>query len=574
MWKKTFNSIGGNAVLARLGEAICDLRARPETKIGLTVFIVAMFFAVCTGHGWEDYWITFRASKNLATGNGLVFTPGERLHTFTSPLGVLLPAALVWLTGNHSDSLVFWLFRICSAGAFAAGVVLIYRMLKHLQIRPLACWFTLGVIALDAKLVDFTINGMETGLLVFFTALAVHGLLIAGPRQVLRAGAGWAGMMWSRPDSCIYIAVLGLGLWLFLCGKNQGQSHWAGLKKLLRFAAVCAVLYLPWFAWSWWYYGTPVPHTITAKGAVMPPMHAGDLAAALICFPGKLCAGYDVSLPFAFMPVYATIGGWSEGYVSWAQALGLSVAFLWLVPVIRPETRMFSLVFFAGNFYLSEVLKYFPPWYLPMVGLFGYLSLGLFVDQMLGLVARFPQLGWNRGWFAHLPFILRAGIVSLLAGQMFVLVGSARQLQVQQALIEDGMRVPVGRWLRAHAATPHDSVMLEPLGYIGYYSNLKMLDYPGLASKEVVEARKRLGAARQNQAYLELKPDWLVLRPNEVKNGTYVEVEGLAKYYELVQVFDASEKINAINWLPGRAYLQYDQTFLIYHRKAGADVNK
>jgi hypothetical protein len=100
-----------------------------------------------------------------------------------------------------------------------------------------------------------------------------------------------------------------------------------------------------------------------------------------------------------------------------------------------------------------------------------------------------------------------------------------------------------------------------------------MFDYPGLASKEMVEARKRLGPARQNQVYLELKPDWLVLRPAEVQKGTYVDVEGLQKFYEQIQVFDATDKINAISWLPGRPYLQFDQTFLIYHRKADVSQN-
>jgi hypothetical protein len=551
---------------------IRELFGRAEARIALAVFAVAMAFAAFTRHGWEDYWITFRASKNLALGNGLVFTVGERLHTFTSPLGTLLPAALSWLTGNNSDALVFWLFRFVSAAALAAGVILIFRLLKHLQVQPLACWFTLGVIALDTKIVDFTINGQETGLLVFFTALAVHGLLVAGPRQVLRVGVGWAGMMWSRPDGCVYIAALGLGYLLFQGGGMMAGARSANLKKLFQGAAICAVLYLPWFLWAWLYYGTPVPHTVTAKGAGQPPFHAAELMGSLLMFPGELFNSSNISLPFTFLPVYADHGGWDESYVALVRLLGLAAAFAWVLPVARPALRIFSLVYFIGNFYLTDVLKYFPPWYLPMVGLFGYLTLGLLLDQILNLTARFPQLGWNRGWFAHLPKILRTFAVVLLVGQLAVLVCSARQLQVQQTLIEDGLREPIGRWLRAHAATSHDSVMLEPLGYIGYYSNLKMLDYPGLSSKEMTDARKRLGIARQNQIYLELKPDWLVLRPNEAQRGTYVDVDGLKKFYELVQVFDASDKVSAIGWLPGRPYVQFDQTFQIYHRRPDADL--
>jgi hypothetical protein len=250
--------------------------------------------------------------------------------------------------------------------------------------------------------------------------------------------------------------------------------------------------------------------------------------------------------------------------------LGLVAAFAWVIPVLRPQARLFSLVYFLGNFYLTDVLKYFPPWYLPLAALFGYLALGLLFDQALALALRFPRLGWNRGWFAELPKILRVSAAGLLAGQLAVTICVARQLRVQQSLIENGLRQPIGLWLRAHARTPQDSVMLEPLGYIGYYSGLKMLDYPGLASKEMVEARKRLGPGRQNQIYRELKPDWLVLRPGEAQNGTYVDADGLRKFYEQVQVFDASDKVAAIGWLPGRSYLQYDQTFLIFHRRPDA----
>jgi hypothetical protein len=161
---------------------------KSEVAIAGAVLLVGLVFAACTQHAWEDYWITFRSSRNLATGHGLVYTPGERLHTFTSPLGVLLPAAFCRLTGNQSDDLVLWLFRVVSLGALASGVVLLFRTLQSLQLRRVSIWLTVALISLDAKTVDFTINGMETGLLVFFLALAIHGLVVTGPRQWFRIG--------------------------------------------------------------------------------------------------------------------------------------------------------------------------------------------------------------------------------------------------------------------------------------------------------------------------------------------------------------------------------------------------
>jgi hypothetical protein len=539
---------------------------KTEWVVAGIVLLVGLMFAAFTEHAWEDYWITFRASHNLATGHGLVYTPGERLHTFTSPLGTLLPAGLSWLTGNQSDELVLWLFRLVSLAALAGGVVLLFRMLQSLQLRRVSCWLTVALIGLDAKIVDFSINGMETGLLIFFLALTIHGLVVAGPRQMLRIGAGWAGLMWTRPDSCVYIAILGAGTLLFLSGKTSRKSRMAWGKVFFGAGLICAALYLWWFLWAWWYYGSPIPHTIIAKAANKPSISFVSLIACLPTFPFSVS-----SLQVVFLPEYADHGGWPEFLVVANTALGLLASFAWLIPGLRPQTKLFSLAFFLGNFYLTAVLRYYPPWYLPTVEVFGYLTIGLFFDQLLCLLPRLPQPRWDRGWFCRcLPKALRIFAVGLVIGQAAVTVCVARQLQAQQQLIENGLRRPIGLWLRDHARTSQDSVMLEPLGYIGYYSGLKMLDYPGLASKEMVEARKRLGPDKENMVFLELKPDWLVLRPWESQSGIYVDIASLRKFYDLVQVFDAADKVNAVPWLPGKPYLQYDQTFLIYHRKADA----
>jgi hypothetical protein len=543
---------------------------KPEVYIAGLALLICLGFAAYTQHVWEDYWITYRASHNLATGHGLVYTPGERLHTFTSPLGALLPAAFSWLTGNQHDLAALWLFRIASSAALGGALILLYLSLKTLPLQRASLWLALGLIALDNKVVDFSINGMETGLLLLFAALAIHGLLVEGPRQMLRIGAGWAGMMWTRPDSCVYIAALGLGSLLFLSRQKDGPGFPANAKRLLVGLLVCVALYLPWVLWAWWYYGTPVPHTIVAKAAAQPPLKPAVVVISLIKFPWRVMMANYTSIRATFLPSYAAYGGWPTAYEIVASTLGSLAALVWLLPGVRPQTRLFSLVFFLGTFYLTAVLRYFAPWYLPLVALFGYLTLGLVFDEALCLT---PRFGWNRGWLARLPRVLRVGAAGLIAGQLIVTVCSAREMREQQTFIEDGLRRPIGLWLREHARTPHDSVMLEPLGYIGYYSGLKMLDYPGLASKEMVEARKRLGPGGQNRIYQELKPDWLVLRPREAKYGTFVDVNGLREDYELAQVFDASDKIQGVGWLPGRGYLQLDQTFLVFHRKADLSVS-
>src|SRR5947209_11944763 len=96
---------------SRPSEPRPDLAEPPGPRAGiagplgfaLVAVALAIAYALATQHVWEDYFITFQHSRNLAEGRGLVYTPGERVHGFTSPMGVLLPALCYLATGRGSD---------------------------------------------------------------------------------------------------------------------------------------------------------------------------------------------------------------------------------------------------------------------------------------------------------------------------------------------------------------------------------------------------------------------------------------------------------------------------------------
>jgi hypothetical protein len=143
---------------------------------------------------------------------------------------------------------------------------------------------------------------------------------------------------------------------------------------------------------------------------------------------------------------------------------------------------------------------------------------------------------------------------------------AAYELRIQQRVIEEGNRKEIGLWLARHSASKSETVFLEALGYIGYYSQLKMLDFPGLSSREVVEARKRLGSDNVSALIRELEPDWLVLRPEEIQFVKAADPALFNHLYVPVKIFDVSDRVGAFRWLPGRSYLMRDQTFTIFRR--------
>ena len=193
-----------------------SLLALPRSTVLLLAGLCAavpLGYALFTHHVWEDYFITFRYSRNLCEGKGLVYTEGERVHGFTSPLGVLAPALCYALTGNSSYMTALWMYRAISIASFAGGALLLFAsVVSRSGISPLtlpraagtgaeatrtafaptastiAGVFAVLLYVLDIKAVAFSTNGQETGFMLLFMAWALYLFQADDCRHWLRAG--------------------------------------------------------------------------------------------------------------------------------------------------------------------------------------------------------------------------------------------------------------------------------------------------------------------------------------------------------------------------------------------------
>ncbi len=545
--------------------------SRARWLVAAVAALVPLAFAAFTGHAWEDYFITLQSSRHLVEGQGLVYHPGERVHTFTSPLGVLLPAACTALAGPDREEAALWLFRLINAAVLAAAAGLLWRRAESLGLGAVGRVVLFGLLFLEAKLVDFSINGMETALLVGLALWLWSELEApAGPRPG-RVALAVGGLLWTRPDAFLLGGALLAARVLVRGGPlapdrgsegapgavpaGGGPGHarppapWA---VLIRGGLLGGLLYLPWFAWAWWYYGSPVPHTVLAKSAYTPPV---DLA-NLILLPWQTLLGRSMLVDL-FLPAYWNFGGWPAFLPVVAHALTGLAAFAWLAPGLAVPARRASLALFLGMFYLCSILLF--PWYVPPWTALAAIVLAWLAD---GLHRAAGELGWR-----HLALIVRTGAIAVVALQLAVLGGVAWQMRVAQQFVETGGRRALGEWLRANAA-PGDTVFLEPLGYIGYFSRLKTYDFPGLSSPEVVAA-VRGGARRYADVIARLRPVWVVLRPSEAARGEFAET-GVLRDYALVRIWDARPQLDRIGLLPGRAWVEGEACFLLFRRQAGA----
>ncbi|MES1168829.1 MAG: hypothetical protein ABUL61_06630, partial [Oleiharenicola lentus] len=232
-------------------------------------------------------------------------------------------------------------------------------------------------------------------------------------------------------------------------------------------------------------------------------------------------------------------------------ALGAAAVIFW--PRCARAARVAGLAFVLGGAYLTVVAR--APWYFPAWQVLAYIAVG--GGAVAGLEVLQARRVWRR---ALLALVVLAGVAQ---GAMFVAV--ATELREQQRIIEWGLRAPLGRALRA-AARPTDTVFLESLGYIGFYSNLAMRDTPGLSAPEVV-ALRRQGAWSMPLLISALRPDWVVLRPGEYAIFSPAEVQALDRDYQLQAIHDVRPAVNDVAWLPGRGFLLSDAHYVVWRRR-------
>ncbi|MCC5021457.1 MAG: hypothetical protein J6386_00955 [Candidatus Synoicihabitans palmerolidicus] len=155
-------------------------------------------------------------------------------------------------------------------------------------------------------------------------------------------------------------------------------------------------------------------------------------------------------------------------------------------------------------------------------------------------------------------------VAMVLTTSVWITWQSARQLRQQQRFVEEGNRQAIGEFLRQHSK-PGETVFLEPLGDIGYFSGLRTLDFTGMSSPETVAARQLVGNGwRALIGYLH--PDWIVLRPREFSMMHPETTWSLESVYERVAVFDQTADIEPLD-VRGKPYLTHDAAFFVFHRR-------
>jgi hypothetical protein len=430
----------------------------------------------------DDTFIHLQFAKNLLAGHGFSFHAGEPTYGATSPLWVLLLAAVGFFVPGAAQTpadasavpALAWAAKGVGAAATLCSVLLMPRIGRALGWSP---WLSLAPAALLAAhgwAARWAISGMETPLALFLVVAALHALA----RTLVHGARAWpAGILLglavlARPECWILLALalvaMGMGL-----GARRARG-WTGI------AGGSALVLVPWLALAWTWFHRLTPNTSAAKAGVLfdPALAASALQASI----RALLATDAIAIGFAVIAL-ATAGPSLFRIESPSRRAFWSVVFLWPVLLV--------LGYAVGG--VQVVSRYLVP-AVPSILLLGTAAATWIAPQALSAgrrVAGREPVGTAAAPRARA--FLTAGLVLVASVQNVAVTAwlSAPHAKRHTAGLL-GSLGSLGVWART-ATSPGTSFAVADIGAFGFYSDRKVLDLFGLVTPEMAPITVREG---------------------------------------------------------------------------------
>ena len=190
---------------------------RPLNPLNLSPASLLSFLPWLALLGWlssvawflcDDAFISFRYTRNLLEGHGLVFNPGEYVEGYTNFLWILELAAIWGIFGLRPEHAAPWLSVAYTIATIAAMLWWVAR-LPSLRNRGLVGWMALGLLCSSATFAVWTSGGgLETRQFTFFivTAVVCLSLYTNSRRGLLIASLSLAAAALTRPEGLMLAA--------------------------------------------------------------------------------------------------------------------------------------------------------------------------------------------------------------------------------------------------------------------------------------------------------------------------------------------------------------------------------
>lgn len=435
-----------------------------------------LIFITFSRWGNDDSYITYRYAANLQQGLGFVYNPCERVLSTTTPLFTLLLALL----GNLSLDLPF-AANLLGAFSLALGGFFLWD-LAHTWEAPAVGWSGLLLYPTFPLLVS-TLSS-ET---LLYLALCLGAFAFYARRGYPWTAVCAALAVLTRPDGILVVFVLAVHYLIWI----RRPIPWLSL-------AIFLGLTLPWFAFAWMYFGSPLPVTLAVK------QHQGAMAISQRFAPGLL----TIIRPYA----------------KWSYFLEAGLSLVGLVWVSRRGHPWALFLTWTGLYYLAYsalgVSRYF--WY------YAPLVPGLIV--LLGLGINYLKNFFSSNQTYSFP-IFTAVLFLLLASAQISDLWDLRQHPDNRLVIY----TRIGQWLQEHTP-PQASVGTLEVGVIGFHAQRRMIDFSGLIQPEVSDQFSLLSTYEDTAIWAveQYHPDYIVIPRNSYPR---LEQGYIITYCKVIQSF-------------------------------------
>ena len=459
---------------------------------------------------FDDTYITFRYSLNLASGHGFVYNLGERVLGTTTPLWAMVLGVCAALGARIEHAAIvislacdvgsaFFLFRLLTALGFGARI-------------PLAgaCLF-LGIF----DYFSLARSGMESS---FFVFLVLGALDFMAERRLIAASVLTALAALTRPEGALVVILFAAALWLYRDGLSRRDAA-IGVSALATIAGSWALYAIVTF-------GSIVPQSIRAKSAAFadPGLAAFSWSNLRLFFMSGQYGGEIYTRTYVQLtPVISVLAALGAACVAVDVIRSQSSR-----AVLRAAILLFFPVAYLAGMSLSHAFTFFPWYYAPV-----YPFLAALVPIGTGAATR-----WRSAWVLGVSGVL-------VAAQLFA--AAAVKLPADSTAWVDG-------YFEVSSTVPRDPavrVAAPEIGAVGWRVwPSAVLDLEGLVTPEAVGVKP--------EEFFKLKtPEYLIVRTDNASGllRALQRDDWFARTYEIAAVHrdpDAAREFRTYKKLAGR----------------------
>ena len=455
------------------------------------------------GHLQEDAFIHFRIARHFWDTGEFAYNAGEPLLATTSPAYVLLISPLFLLP----DSVAIVLVQILGSAATVGAIYILAPLFgaRGHRVRLLA---VLAIASTPVAIVAST-TGMEIPFVLLALAIIARSI---ETKQHIRIAIVLSLLLPSiRLDSLAQLAATSIP------GYRRNI-----IAPLALFSAGVAGLLLQ-LATAKFLFNDYLPQSIQGKATSYSIGHLGVTDRLLRIFESfaQVAVPIDTKFLDQFESIWVLIGAIATGivlkYGKFSTRLKLSsVAISWGIPAAYAVsgTQLF-------------------PWY------FWLSSIWLYAMTIVSIMSLRPTAQYDFHGLSlkklNMPLIIGAIIVIFYAGQLVTSYANGTE--------ERKYRKEVGDWIQQNSLAD-DSLMLVPIGIIGFESELYIHDEIALVSPAVEDYRKQFGLNWWTRYLEDYSPDFL-LQTDRILEGrspsallTESELAYFNENYQLVRRFE------------------------------------